>query len=451
MENKRLFAAFLLVIALFAPIMVPAQKISRTSETGVPSTPQYNIVAIPFAVEGDTAAQGLGISESGVATGRSIGTGAKAFTWTQAGGLTELTNLAGRNFCRADSANINGVAAGVCASSLSGTGRVPVIWQNGAVSQLDLPGSETVGDALSVNDSGIATGSVGSGIGQRGAFWSNGAVNVITQTTTGGSTFRTTTSINNSGRIGGNGIDPLNAARNVGMIFDIGSANAFEVGALPDRNGALVFAVSNAGHAVGSSMQNQGSGLPYIWTQATGIQAIPLPTGTTQGSARGVNDSGWAVGTASSQFAIPFLFDGTNTYRIADLIPAGTGWDLQTNTSSSAMAISNDGVIVGTGMFNGQIRAYAMIPVSNASLGGRIITNGGRPVRNAMVTVSGGGLPSPITTYTGSFGTYQFDGLATGSSYTVTVSAGKVLFAQPSQVVLLTGNVSNIDFVADPQ
>jgi uncharacterized membrane protein len=110
-------------------------------------------------------------------------------------------------------------------------------------------------------------------------------------------------------------------------------------------------------------MLNQGSGLPFIWSDANGISAIPLPVGTSQGSARGVNSSGWAVGTASSAFAIPFVFDGTNTYRVQDVIVNPAGWDLSTNTSSSALGISDNGIIVGTGLFNGQVHAYAMAPV----------------------------------------------------------------------------------------
>jgi uncharacterized membrane protein len=110
-------------------------------------------------------------------------------------------------------------------------------------------------------------------------------------------------------------------------------------------------------------MLNQGSGLPFIWTSGGGTVAVPLAAGTSQGSARGVNSNGWVVGTDSSAFAIPFLYDGTQTYRLQDLIPAGTGWDLSTNTSSSALGISEDGIIVGTGVFNGQVRAYAMVPI----------------------------------------------------------------------------------------
>jgi uncharacterized membrane protein len=162
----------------------------------------------------------------------------------------------------------------------------------------------------------------------------------------------------------GQGIDPNNAARNVGIAYDIGQNMAFEVGALPGFNGALAFGVSNTGYIVGSSMLNQGSGLPFIWSDQGGMVAIPLATGTSQGSARAVNSAGWVVGNDSSAFSIPFLYDGTNTYRLADLIPANSGWDLSMNTSSSADGISEDRVIVGTGVHKGQTHAYAMVPVA---------------------------------------------------------------------------------------
>jgi uncharacterized membrane protein len=237
---------------------------------------------------------------------------------------------------------------GTGATTAFGSGRLPVVWQNGVVSQLPLPAGETLGDANDVNASGVAVGSVNSGTLQRGAIYSGATATVITQTSSGGSFFTTAFGINDAGRIVGIGIDPSNAARNVGLVYDIGSGSAVDIGALAGLNGAIAFGIGNGGHVVGSSMLNQGSGTPFIWTQAGGMTAIPLPAGTTQGSARAVNSLGWAVGTASSAFAIPFLYDGVSTYRIADLIPAGTGWDLSTNTSSSALGISDNGIIVGT-------------------------------------------------------------------------------------------------------
>ena len=195
-------------------------------------------------------------------------------------------------------------------------------------------------------------------------IYSGGSATIITQTTVNGCYFLTAFGINDSGRVVGQGIDPQNAARNVGIVYDIGQTMAFEVGALPGMNGALAFGVSNTGYVVGSSMLNQGSGLPFIWSDQSGIVAIPLAPGTSQGSARAVNSAGWVVGDDSSAFSIPFLFDGTTTYRLADLIPPDSGWDLSMNTSSSALGISEEGIIVGTGVHNGETHAYAMVPAA---------------------------------------------------------------------------------------
>jgi len=326
--------------------------------------PQYQIYDIGVVQGGDTASQGFGVSRAGIAVGRSFqANGTQAFTWTLKGGIVGLPNLGGRSYCVSNSANDDGVVVGTAATTAFGSGRLPVIWQNGVVSQLPLPVGETLGDANSVNSANVAVGSVDSGSNQRGAIYSGGSATIITQTTANGSFFLTAFGINDSDRIVGQGIDPGNAARNVGIVYDIGQNLAFEVGALPGMNGALAFGVSNTGYVVGSSMFDQGSGLAFIWSDQGGMVAIPLATGTSEGSARAVNSAGWVVGDDSSAFSIPFLYDGTTTYRLADLIPPNSGWDLSMNTSSSALGISEDSVIVGTGVHNGETHAYAMIPV----------------------------------------------------------------------------------------
>lgn len=327
--------------------------------------PQYQIFDIGIVQAGDTASQGFGVSPGGIAVGRSLNnTGSEAFSWTLNGGIVGLPNLAGRSFSVSNSANDAGVVVGTAATTAFGSGRLPVIWQSGVVSQLPLPPSETLGDANSVNSLGVAVGSTDAGTAQRGVIYSGGSATIITQTTANGSFFLTAFGINDSGRVVGQGIDPTNAARNVGIVYDIGQSMAFEVGALPGLNGALAFGVSNTGYVVGSSMFDQGSGLPFIWSDQGGIVAIPLATGTSEGSARAVNSAGWVVGDDSSAFSIPFLYDGTTTYRLADLIPPNSGWDLSMNTSSSALGISEDSVIVGTGVHNGETHAYAMVPAT---------------------------------------------------------------------------------------
>ena len=351
-----IFRARSIATALLCATVLPA---------ATAATPQYQIYDIGVVQVGDTASQGFGVSHAGIAVGRSVRTGAsQAFSWTLKGGIVGLPNLSGRNYAVSNSANDNGIVVGTAATALFGSNRLPVIWQNGVVSQLPLPPGETLGDANSVNASTVAVGSVDAGSLQRGVIYSGGSATIITQTTANGSYFLTAFGINDSGRVVGQGIDPQNAARNVGIVYDIGQSVAFEVGALPGMNGALAFGVSNTGFVVGSSMLNQGSGLPFIWSDKGGIAAIPLAAGTTQGSARAVNSAGWVVGNDSSAFSIPFLYDGITTYRLADLIPPGSGWDLSMNTSSSALGISEDGVIVGTGVHNGDTHAYAMVPMA---------------------------------------------------------------------------------------
>jgi hypothetical protein len=329
------------------------------------TTPQYQIFDIGVVQQGDEASQGFGVSPGGIAVGRSLSnSGSQAFTWTLNGSLVGLPNLAGRSYCVSNSANDNGIVVGTGATTVFGSGRLPLVWQNGVVSQLPLPVGQTLGDANSVNASNVAVGSVNAGSDQRGVIYNGGSATIITQTTTNGSFFLTAFGINDSGRIVGQGIDPQNAARNVGIVYDIGQSMAFEVGALPGHNGALAFGVSNNGYVVGSSMQNQGSGLPFIWSEANGMVAIPLAPDTSLGQAEGVNSLGWVVGTDGGAFAVPFLYDGTNTYRLQDLIPGNSGWDLSMNTSSSAEAISENNIIVGTGVHDGATHAYAMVPVA---------------------------------------------------------------------------------------
>lgn len=326
--------------------------------------PQYQIIDIGLVQSGDTGSQGLRVSTGGVAVGRSLrSNAAQAFSWTQGGGLVGLPNLAGRAFAVANGANDSGIVVGTGATTAFGSNPLPLMWQNGVVSQLALPAGQTVGGANDVNGSGLVVGSVNSGSLQRGAIYQGGTGTVISGTTSNGSFFLTAFGVNDAGLIVGQGIDPGNAAVNVGIVHNLANGTTFAVGALPGHNGALAFDVSNAGHVVGSSMLNQGAGLPFIWTAGSGMTAIPLPVGTSQATARGVNSTGWAVGNASSAFSIPFLFDGVQTYRIGDLIVNGGGWDLLTNTSSSALGISDNGIIVGTGVLNGVPHAYALVPV----------------------------------------------------------------------------------------
>jgi hypothetical protein len=85
------------------------------------------------------------------------------------------------------------------------------------------------------------------------------------------------------------------------------------------------------------------------------------------------------------------------------------------------------------------------------SLEGRILTFERGPIQGAHVTVDGFGLTEPLSVTTGAFGKYRFEGLPAGGSYFVTVTAPRDRFAIPGRIISLPDNVSNFDFVADPE
>ena len=204
--------------------------------------PQYQIFDIGVVQVGDTASQGFGVSPAGVAVGRSFRSGgAQAFSWTQGGGLVGLPNLAGRSFAVSNDANDSGVVVGTAATTAFGSGRLPVIWQSGAVSQLPLPAGETLGDANGVNALGVAVGSVDGGSTQQAVIYNGGSATVITQTTPNGSFFVTAFGINNSGRIVGPGHRPEQRGQECGDRLRHGKPRGFRSGRAARRQRSARF------------------------------------------------------------------------------------------------------------------------------------------------------------------------------------------------------------------
>lgn len=92
-----------------------------------------------------------------------------------------------------------------------------------------------------------------------------------------------------------------------------------------------------------------------------------------------------------------------------------------------------------------------MVDPGPVSISGSVLTSGGAGIRNAVVTISGGNLPGPVTTQTGQFGTYLFGGLLAGEVYTVSVSAKRFRFSPNSQQVTPFADATGVNFTANPQ
>lgn len=87
----------------------------------------------------------------------------------------------------------------------------------------------------------------------------------------------------------------------------------------------------------------------------------------------------------------------------------------------------------------------------NASISGRVTTASGAGIRNALVMLSGGDLPQPVRIFTGSLGNYVFENLRTGDTYLIQVGAKRYRMSQSSRMVTLQEDITDLDFVANPQ
>ena len=323
--------------------------------------PQYEIISL--GVVGESFSGGQTISENGQFAGGF--TNDDPFVWQSTGGTTGLPSASGQPFSTPWGINNSGTMVGIGATTFFGSNAIPVAWQNGTATVLGLPTGEALGRAYAINNNGMIVGSVDGGSTEQAAMFSLSGAGVVLTQTLGGGTLQTAYGINDAGRIVGLALDPNNAAVIHGFYLDPGDTAAHDIGALTalGHNSSIAFDVSSNGLITGSSSINGGAdGRAFLWSETDGMIEIALPTGTSTASGRGVNADGWVVGTAGGTFAVPFLFDGTDTYSLQDLIAlGGSGWVLDMGTSSGAFAIADDGTIIGRGMFNGQLTAFAMI------------------------------------------------------------------------------------------
>jgi hypothetical protein len=104
----------------------------------------------------------------------------------------------------------------------------------------------------------------------------------------------------------------------------------------------------------------------------------------------------------------------------------------------------------GTTEFTGDWGIGEQLDPGPVSISGTVMTSGGQPIRNALLTLTGGNLPAPLTVQTGNFGTYSFTNLQAGETYTVRVDVKRYRFTPATQMVTPLGNVANVNFVANP-
>jgi hypothetical protein len=87
------------------------------------------------------------------------------------------------------------------------------------------------------------------------------------------------------------------------------------------------------------------------------------------------------------------------------------------------------------------------VTAADVSLSGRVVSAEGRGITNAVISVSGVSLASPIFVTAGRNGAYRFDGLQAGETYAVTVYARRFSFGQASRIITLNDDLTGVDFI----
>ena len=85
---------------------------------------------------------------------------------------------------------------------------------------------------------------------------------------------------------------------------------------------------------------------------------------------------------------------------------------------------------------------------ANVSVGGRVTTIGGQGIRNVQLVLSGSnGVIRTAQTVT--FGYYRFADVPAGESYVLTISSRRYIFSNPTRILSVLDELTDIDFVAD--
>jgi probable HAF family extracellular repeat protein len=125
--------------------------------------------------------------------------------------------------------------------------------------------------------------------------------------------------------------------------------------------------INTTGQVVGYATTSQGQ-RGFVWLPFTGMLLLPPLPGDSQSSAYAINDAGNVVGRSVLPNAVcacpalhqaAVLWDNGQPVDLQARVTNSAGWVL-----TSAMGINNAGVIVGTGMLDGQPHGWMLTPMT---------------------------------------------------------------------------------------
>lgn len=142
------------------------------------------------------------------------------------------------------------------------------------------------------------------------------------------------------------------------------------------------------------------------------------------------------------------------SFKLEQTVIAGGGGSDSTGgnyTVAGTIGQAAAGVRPGASRFNLQNGFWTAAPLAptaaTVSISGRVVTADGGGIRNVRVTLMDGSGASR-TFLTSSFGYYRFDQITAGQTVVLSVQAKRFTFTQPTVVLNVVEDLSEIDFIA---
>jgi hypothetical protein len=119
------------------------------------------------------------------------------------------------------------------------------------------------------------------------------------------------------------------------------------------------------------------------------------------------------------------------------------GRGLNPNDANDASTIASNGYTNLENYLNGILAPTT----ASVTVGGRVVSAGGRGIPQAFVTLTNSAGAS-LMTMTNPFGYFRFREVQAGETYVISVRSKRYTFANPSQVHLVNGDITNLIFSA---
>lgn len=181
-----------------------------------------------------------------------------------------------------------------------------------------------------------------------------------------------------------------------------------------------IVSIGNAGGAVSSNTTQAGQ---------IGV-SVTFGGGTiAAGNGKVLINVQFKVADNAAAGLVPIAFTNTPTFREVASSPGAAG-----GVQSLATTFTNDNLII-----TGPTAAAVLVS-------GRVITTDDRGIKNVVVSITDSkGIER--TTVTSSFGYYSFDDVTAGETYIITVSGKRFAFAQPSQILNISEDTTEVNFI----